>query len=80
MNASVQPVIPAKTCQQIWTYSFNGTCHCGHTIHGAVGCENNRVSVLDCNCMTYEEECGTTVVGACPYGCGFSSVISSWSG
>ena len=80
VNASVQPVIPAKTCQQTWTYSFNGTCHCGHTIHRAVGCENNRVSILDCNCMTYEEECDTTVVGACPYGCGFSSVISSWSG
>jgi hypothetical protein len=29
--------------------------------------------------MTYEEELGIAIVGACPYGCGFQSKISSWS-
>ena len=85
-NSSVQFAVTSdseiKFCPQTWMYRLNGTCHCGSSIHGTVNCVYNQVSILKCNCMTYEEELGTAVVGTCPYGCGFSlSVISRhpWS-
>ena len=65
--------IMSETCQQTWMYDSNGTCQCGSTIYDAVTCDidSNQVSILTCNCMTYDEK-GSVLVGACPYGCGFS--------
>ena len=75
-------VLTSEICPQTWRFSHNGSCHCGSKIHGAVDCRSSQVSILECHCMTYEEELGIAVVGACPYGCGFSRFykISSWSG
>ena len=54
-----------------WFEPANDTCRCGESIHGAVKCnETQRQSgILDCYCMTYNEEIETVVVGACFYNC-----------
>ena len=70
-----------EACQQTWMYDSNGTCQCGKEIHGAVSCSNNpdQVSILRCNCMTYDNTKGF-LVGRCLYGCGkFLNASSSWS-
>ena len=78
LKVSVQ-MIPSKNeaCQQTWTYDSNGTCQCGSSIHDAVSCNKNQVSILSCKCMTDDEKDGV-LVGSCPYGCGLSNDSSSW--
>jgi hypothetical protein len=63
-------------CEHTWTYFANGSCHCGGEVHGTVKCSTNpdKVSVSNCNCMTYDEE-GGVLVGPSPYGCGFVKVL-----
>ena len=68
MNLSV---VVSEICPQTWRFSHNGTCQCGGSIHSTVDCGSNQVSILECHCITFEEELGIAVVGACPYGCGF---------
>ena len=81
LNVNVK-IIRSKniTCLHTWMYSSNGTCMCGKNIHGAVGCSNNpnKVSILDCHCMTYDDVEGV-LVGSCPYGCGYFNDSSAWS-
>ena len=38
---------------------------------GAISCIDNVISVLDCNCVTYDSNKCSVLLGACPYGCGF---------
>ena len=63
-------------CEHTWVYFANGSCHCGGDIYGTVKCSTNpdKVSVSDCNCITYDEE-GGVLVGASPYGCGFTKIL-----
>ena len=68
MNLSI---LVSEICPQTWRFSHNGTCQCGHSIHSTVDCGSSQVSILECHCMTFEEEPGIAVVGTCPYGCGF---------
>ena len=51
--------------------SFNDTCRCGESIHGAVKCDETlqESAILDCYCMTYNESTGV-VAGPCFYNCG----------
>ena len=69
-----------RTCQQTWMYYSNGTCVCGSDIYGAVSCSNryNQISILRCNCMTYDENEGV-LAGSCLYGCGYFNDSSGWS-
>ena len=61
-----------KICDHLWRYSSNGTCHCGDDIRGMVRCSTklDRVSVLECSCMTYDDKDGV-VIAICPYGLGY---------
>ena len=54
-----------------WFEQSNGTCKCGESIDGIVKCNETRQQsgILDCYCMTYNEEIETVVVGACFYNC-----------
>ena len=54
-----------------WFEPANDTCRYGESVHGIVKCnETQRQSgILDCYCMTYNEETETVVVGACFYNC-----------
>ena len=45
---------------------------------GAISCIDNVISVLDCNCVTYDSDKCSVLIGTCPYGCGFTT--SRWSG
>ena len=40
---------------------------------GAIKCLDNVISVLDCDCVTYDSNKCSVLVGACPYGCGFTT-------
>ena len=57
-----------------WTYcdDKDGLCKCPHITSGAISCngfDNINVHVLDCNCVTYNEEQNQTEVGHCNYNC-----------
>ena len=53
----------------VWEIRENNTCECGAAIHEAVYCEDSRVAVLDCFCMTEESHTQQMVVGNCIYNC-----------
>ena len=42
-------------------------------------CDNNRVSIRTCDCMTYNNDKCSVLIGDCPYGCGFTTDNASWS-
>ena len=46
-------------------------CHCGKTHDDAVVCDEKRLvsAVLDCHCVTYDEQTETTHLGTCFYNC-----------
>ena len=57
-----------------WTYCDDkeGLCRCPHITSGALSCngfDNINVHVLDCNCVTYDEEQNQTEVGYCYFNC-----------
>ena len=58
-----------NSCRAIWHREVNDTCECGSKVHGAVYCDESRVSVLDCYCMTNETTTQQMVVGNCIYNC-----------
>ena len=62
------------TCPS-WSYcdSTDGKCKCPQIPTRALECdgfEENSLRVLDCNCVTYNEEHNQTEVGLCVYNCG----------
>ena len=58
-----------------WSYcdSIDGTCKCPQIPSGALECDGfenrNALRVLDCNCVTYDEELRLSEVGYCIYTC-----------
>ena len=65
-------------CQHTWQF-FNTSskkCECGSHIHGAVLCNDttNDVSLLDCHCMTLNDETGQFEAGKCFIGCDHMAV------
>ncbi len=61
----------ANSCPP-WMYCDNGTCKCGDISHSILRCDDNRpgkVSVLDCYCLTYNEEEHTNELGHCIFNC-----------
>ena len=58
-----------------WSYcdSVHGTCKCPRIPTRALECDGfekrNSPRVLECNCMTYNEELNQTEVGHCIYNC-----------
>ena len=79
-NVHVEVIASRNTSceEQTWMRdSQNDTCRCGKSIKDSVSCYNDgvnvHVSILTCHCMTYDEEAGIVITGACPYGCGQST-------
>ncbi len=55
-----------------WMYCDYGTCKCGDIPHRILRCNDNwpgKVSVLDCYCLTYNEEEHTNELGHCIFNC-----------
>ncbi len=55
-----------------WMYCDNGTCKCGDIPYSILRCDDNwpgKVSVLDCYCLTYNEEEHTNELGHCIFNC-----------
>ena len=63
------------TCSQPWFYpkhSTNGSviCECGNALGWSVQCTNEtQLQVLNCYCMTYNEDSAAYVLGSCYYTC-----------
>ena len=57
----------------LWTVynATSGKCQCGNMLYGAVRCESvsNKVSLLQCYCMSYNRDFNTMVVGPCNVMC-----------
>ena len=45
------------------------SCSCGHQWKGVIKCDNDRQisGVLDCYCVTYDDDTNSTYMGSCPY-------------
>ena len=72
-----------QSCQQdqldaMQNRMCNRTHPSGFGDRGAVSCIDNVIFVLDCDCVTYDGDKCSVLIGACPYGCGFTT--SRWSG
>ena len=64
-----------------WMYRENNSsaCQCGNDTKGAVKCNAklNTVSLLDCHCMTYDNDSNSVVTGECFYGYQIGSVYQN---
>ena len=60
-----------STCPTWFICDSNNKCQCGNEHHKKVVCDVDNLSsaVLDCNCVTYDENTGSTFLGACFYNC-----------
>ena len=45
----------------------------GYYIGEALTCVDNAISVQDCSCVTYDNNACGILLGACPYGCAFTT-------
>ena len=48
-----------------WNYCSSGICQCGENHYGVIQCSNDdsKISaILDCNCVTYDEDTGFTAI------------------
>ena len=57
----------------VWT-TYNrtaGKCECGDRLNGVVHCDpdTRKISLIQCYCMTYNEEANVSVVGPCIFMC-----------
>jgi hypothetical protein len=56
-----------------WYFCENSTkqCKCGKTNHGMIRCNEDRggAYILNCYCVTYNEECNSSQAGLCFYNC-----------
>ncbi len=70
-NQLTQPSPSNASCPP-WLYGIDyHHCHCGKNITSVLKCEGNHsLSVLDCNCVTFNEEEGIAEAGKCIYNCG----------
>ena len=68
--------LPHDDCPT-WTHpAANGTdatnrteCECGLQLSGVVQCDDDKVKVGRCFCMTFSKQCNRTVLGACMISC-----------
>ena len=62
----------SSTCPTWFTCNpQNFNCQCGNGHGGIIACDDKIMAsaVLDCHCVTYEKETGSTFVGKCFYNC-----------
>ena len=60
-----------STCPTWFICNSEKNCQCGNGHTDAIVCDNENLvsSVLDCHCVTYDGESGSTFVGSCFYNC-----------
>ena len=72
VSTSIERVEKSNNCPTWMNFNLtSGQCECGKSIHGIVRCNAtlNKVSVLDCYLMTFDEESGQVILGRSFYGC-----------
>ena len=60
-----------STCPTWFICNAKEKCECDKTMTDAVLCDNENImsAVLDCHCVTYDAESGSTFAGSCFYNC-----------
>ena len=60
-----------STCPTWFICNSEKNCQCGNEHTDAIVCHNENLTsaVLDCHCVTYDRESGSTFVGSCFYNC-----------
>ena len=77
ISARAQLISPSnQTCQQDLLDALQNLL-CIHHKHfldsdGALLCINNVIHIRHCDCVTYDNDHCRVLLGACPYGCGFT--------
>ena len=58
-------------CPTWFIYNSQNSCQCGNEHNHAVVCDRKRREsfVLDCHCVTYDRQSGSTYLGLCFYNC-----------
>ena len=85
LNISKQNIVQLtsssnQTCQQDLQDTVQNTVCVLHEYNrDKLFCDNNRVSIRNCDCMTYNNDKCSVLIGDCPYGCGFITDNASWS-
>ena len=85
LNISKQNIVKLtsssnQTCQQnLQDTVQNIVCVLHEYYREKIFCDNNRVSIRNCECMTYDNDTCSVLIGDCPYGCGYITDNSSWS-
>ena len=75
-NQTCQPKNLQNTLQNLLCKKHRHKLYNG----GTVKCDKNVISVRNCDCVTYNNDECSVLLGACPYGCGFTtSKLSSWA-
>ena len=68
------------TCQQNLLDSFQKVVCVRHSVASkTVKCNDNVSFVRECNCVTYDDDACSVLLGECPYGCGFKPKDNIWS-
>ena len=60
-----------SSCPTWFICNAQSRCQCGSAVNDIVACKNElqTSAVLDCHCVTYDNETGSTYAGACFYNC-----------
>ena len=58
-----------STCPTWFICDTSNKCQCGNEHGKKVVCDNLSSAVLDCNCVTYDKDTGSTYLGGCFYNC-----------
>ena len=68
-----------RTCPTWFLCDVNEkTCKCGKYYNGAIACDSERLTsaVLDCHCVTYDQDTESTHLGSCFYNCFHYSIFT----
>ena len=60
-----------STCPTWFVRNTQNNCQCGNEHHGIIACDDKHLisAVLDCHCVTYDEDTRSTSAGSCFYNC-----------
>ena len=60
-----------SSCPTWFTCNTHNNCQCGNDHHGIIACDDKKwkSAILDCQCVTYDEDTRSTFAGSCFYNC-----------
>ena len=70
----------SNDCQTWFICNNQKNCQCGDRHHGKIACDDSSQisAILECNCITYDEESKSTFLGSCFYNCESHYGVHKW--